>query len=310
VSDFLAEMAGLSAARCAAARARVSEAELRARLAAMPRAGGIRVEGFSLIAEVKTASPSEGVIASGGRDGANGEAKGSRVVEQARAYAGVEGVCAISVLTEPTRFGGTLEDLGACAAGVGGMRGMASGGGGGVGGVPCMRKDFLVEAYQVLEARAWGAAGVLVIVRMLSDGVLAEMLATADELGMFTVIEAFDEADLERAGRLLEGAGEHGLEARAPRTEAAGQRRGPRLVGVNTRDLVTLRVEPGRLERLAGRFPPGCVRVAESGLSTAEDAARVAGMGYGAALVGTALMRSADPAGLARAMVRAGRFLA
>jgi indole-3-glycerol phosphate synthase len=286
VSDFLASMAASSAARCAEAKSRVSERALRERVAGMTPVPALRLGVFSLIAEVKTASPSEGRIA-GGDGGALGDS--ALVVEQARAYAAA-GASAISVLTEPTKFGGSLEHLAACAAAVGGG---LSGGVSGEIGTPCMRKDFVVEPYQVLEGRAFGAGGVLVIVRMLEDAVLRAMLEMADELGMFTVIEAFGEPDLARAGELL---------ARVP--ARAGQ---ARLVGINTRDLVTLKVEPDRLERLAGKFPPGCVRVAESGLATAEDAARVAALGYGAALVGTALMRAADPAGLAAAMLEAGR---
>lgn len=283
MSDFLASMAASSAARCAEAKSRVSERALRERVAGLMPVPALRLGEFSLIAEVKTASPSEGRIA--GSDG-GALADSALVVEQARAYAAA-GVSAISVLTEPTKFGGSLEHLAACAAAVGGgLNGAMS--------TPCMRKDFVVEPYQVLEGRAFGAGGVLVIVRMLEDAALRAMLELADELGMFTVIEAFDERDLARAGELL---------ARVP--ARAGQ---ARLVGINTRDLVTLKVEPDRLERLAAKFPPGCVRVAESGLATPADAARAAGMGYGAALVGTALMRSADPAGLAAAMLEAGRL--
>lgn len=277
MSDFLASMAASSAARCAAARSRHDEATLRARIADLPAAPPLRLGRFALIAEVKTASPSEGRIAAGAAEAAR---DAESVVAQARCYAGVPGVAAVSVLTEPTAFGGALGHLEACAASAGRL------------GVACMRKDFLVEPYQVVEGRAHGAGGVLVIVRMLEDAVLRAMLETADDLGMFTIIEAFDERDLERAAALLERA-----PARADR---------PRLVGVNTRDLVTLRVDGSRLERLAGAFPPGCVRVAESGLATPEDAARVAGLGYSAALVGTALMRAAEPAGLAAAMLAAG----
>jgi indole-3-glycerol phosphate synthase len=277
VSDFLASMAALSRARCEAALAKDSRAALRARAEAAGPAPALRWGRFGLIAEVKSASPSEGAIAPGG-------------VERAAAQAGVyarAGVSAVSVLTEPSSFGGSLEHLRACVAAAGGV--------GGERGTACMRKDFLVDVLQVDEARAAGAGGVLVIVRMLSQGVLEEMIDRADELGMFTLIEAFDEEDLSRAGLLVER-----------RRRRGADRRVASLVGVNTRDLVTLRVEPDRLERLAGRFPGGCERVAESGLSTPADAALVAGLGYGGALVGTALMRAGDAGALARAMIEAG----
>ena len=284
--DFLAAMAAASAKRSAAGRSAVPERELRRRAEAAGAVLPLRLGAFGLIAEVKTASPSEGVIARDERRATSDETgAGGVVVAQARAYAAA-GVAAISVLTEPSRFGGEPGHLVAAAGAVRGA------------GVPCMRKDFLVDPYQVIEARAWGAGGVLLIVRMLEDAVLRAMLETADGLGLFTLLEAFDERDLERAGELL---------GRVPGGAGRAVHGGPvRLVGVNTRDLVTLKVEPERLERLVGRMPAGVPRVAESGLATAEDAGRVAGMGYDAALVGTALMRSAEPARLAAAMVAAG----
>jgi indole-3-glycerol phosphate synthase len=115
------------------------------------------------------------------------------------------------------------------------------------------------------------------------------MLAVAREQGLFVLLEAFDEPDLERAGALV-GTG----------------RAGDVLVGVNTRDLRTLAVDPGRLEALAPRMPKGVRAVAESGILTPGDAARAAALGYTLALVGTALMRSDDPAGLARQMIESG----
>lgn len=156
-----------------------------------------------------------------------------------------------------------------------------------------MRKDFLVDTWQVLEARAAGAGGVLVILAMLDDAAVRELLAAAREQGLFVLLEAFDEADLERAARLATD----GPEA-------------PLLVGVNTRDLKTLQVDPLRLAALAPRLPVGLPAVAESGIRTPDDAAAAARLGYRLALVGTALMRSAAPAKLARAMRDAGRAAA
>jgi indole-3-glycerol phosphate synthase len=191
------------------------------------------------------------------------------------------GAAAVSVLTEPSRFDGSLEDLRRASEALAGT------------GVPAMRKDFLVDPWQVLEARACGAGGVLLILAMLDDARAGEMIAAAREQGLFVLLEAFDEADLDRAGALL-----------------ATTSPGEVLVGVNTRDLRTLEVDAGRLEALAPRMPEGAPAVAESGILTPGDAARAALLGYELALVGTALMRSADPAALASQLIEAGRAAA
>jgi len=149
-----------------------------------------------------------------------------------------------------------------------------------------MRKDFLVEPVQVLEARAAGASGVLLITTMLDDAKLRAMIDSAFEHGMFVLLESFDEEDLQRSARLLGGDGRL-------------------LIGVNTRNLRTLEVDGERLHKLAAHLPEATC-VAESGLRVAEDAARVAGWGYSMALVGTALMRSDDPEGLITSMREAG----
>jgi indole-3-glycerol phosphate synthase len=130
---------------------------------------------------------------------------------------------------------------------------------------------------------------------MLGPDRLAELVACAGTLGLFVLIEAFDAEDVAAAAAL------------------ATHWRGPRegfLIGINSRDLRTLEVVPDRLEALAATLPPTRPRVAESGLATAEDAARLARAGYTAALVGTALMSSSDPAVLVRQMVEAGRAAA
>ena len=153
-----------------------------------------------------------------------------------------------------------------------------------------MRKDFLVSPLQVAEARLAGAGGVLLIVRMLSGDTLREMRDLALDMGMFVLLEAFDSEDLARASALL---------GPSPRPD--------QLVGINTRDLRTLDVDPGRLGRLAEGCPSCVPSVAESGLSSPEDAARAATLGYGLALVGSALMRSPSPGLLVRQMRDAGR---
>jgi indole-3-glycerol phosphate synthase len=268
--SFLEQMAAQSAARVRAARADRAEAALLAACRAAPAPPPLRLDRFDLIAEIKRHSPAEGALPAV-----------TDVAARALDY-GAAGAAAVSVLTEPARFGGSLADLGAAACALYPR------------GVPAMRKDFLVAPWQVLEARAAGAGGVLLIVAMLGDQVLEEMIATAREHGLFVLLEAFDEADLERAAKVPGSApGEPLL-----------------LVGVNTRDLRTLAVDAGRLARLAPRLPPGIPAVAESGLHEAADAATAAALGYRLALVGTALMRAANPGQLAAALIAAGRAAA
>ena len=148
-----------------------------------------------------------------------------------------------------------------------------------------MRKDFLVDPYQVLEARAAGAGGVLVIVRMLPRAQLLALLDAAADHGLFVLLEAFGLADLHAARELLA--------ARNPaRTGGGGD---DILIGINSRDLQTLEVMPERFRELAPRLPPDRPAVAESGVATAADAVRMMRLGYRLALIGTALMIRDDP---------------
>jgi indole-3-glycerol phosphate synthase len=271
--DFLAGMARSSALRAAAARERLSAAELAARAAATPAPPPLRLDGrFDLIAELKLRSPAQGVLAGEAHD------LEARVVAYARGGAAI-----VSVLTEPERFDGSLEHLARASAALRPL------------GVPAMRKDFLVDPYQLLEARAAGAAGALLIVRMLEPGRLGELIAAAEALGLFVLLEAFDAEDVALAAAL------------------AARWRGPReacLIGINSRDLRSLEVVPERLGALAATLPATQPRVAESGLAGPADAARLARAGYTLALVGSALMSAADPAGLVRRMIEAGRAAA
>jgi indole-3-glycerol phosphate synthase len=268
--DFLASMAASSRARSGAAQAQLAERELRARIADLPAVPALTLQSFDLIAEVKLRSPAMGLLKS-----AADEDVGARVASYARA-----GAAAVSILTEPSRFDGKLEDLAA------GSRSLAPLG------VPAMRKDFLVDGYQVLEGRAAGASGVLAILRMLARPDLERLIDTALGLRMFVLLEAFDAADIELAHALV---------------DARRQHRELLLVGVNSRDLVTLKVVPGRLDQLAPLLPQTVKRVAESGVVTPADAARLAACGYDLALVGSALMSAPDPGVLARAMLDAAR---
>lgn len=271
MSDFLASMAESSRRRVEAARRARSDAQVLQAAQATPAPPALRLsaQGFDVIAEVKLRSPAVGQLADGHTD----------VAARATAYARA-GAAAVSVLTEPDRFEGSLQHLEQASAALRGS------------GVPAMRKDFLVHPRQVAEARLAGAGGILIIVRMLSRAELDALIEAAAALGLFVLIEAFDAADLAVAAELV----------------AAHRGRGvPLLVGINSRDLVTLKVVPGRLEELAGGLPAGVPRVAESGLADAADAARLARAGYQLALVGSALMRAPDPAALLAAMLAAGR---
>ena len=157
-----------------------------------------------------------------------------------------------------------------------------------------MRKDFLVEPEQIVEARGVGASGVLLIATMLSDAKLSDMLACAFDHDMFVLLETFDVDDLKRVANVLD------YPMHQDRAE-----RGQFLIGVNTRNLRTLEVDAGRLQQLAPSLP-NAKCVAESGLHSARDATTAASLGYQLVLVGTALMRSDDPSMLIADMRAAG----
>jgi indole-3-glycerol phosphate synthase len=220
----------------------------------------------AVIAEMKRRSPSAGAI--------RGDASASTT---ARVYADA-GAAAISVLTDADYFGGALADLEAVAAATR---------------VPLLRKDFTIEAVQVYEARAAGAAAVLLIVRILDDDLLRELRLLAESLGMAALVEAHDAAEIERA--VASGA---------------------RIIGINNRDLATFETDLGVTEQLAplvrysanlSKHAP--ILVGESGIRTAADVRRLAAAGVDAVLVGESLMRASDPAAALRELagvVRAG----
>ena len=224
------------------------EAGSRARPPSLSRA--LRRDRVALVAELKRRSPSAGVI----RDDLDPR-------ERASLYAG-HGAAAISVLTDPAHFGGSIEDLRAAASRVE---------------VPLLRKDFILDELQVIEARAAGAAAVLLIVRALPPARLEALLACAGAVGLEAVVEVHTATELERA-----------LDA------------GASIVGVNSRDLDTFRIDVAGAWELLGRVPADRVALAESGMRGLEDVERAAGAGADAVLVGTALSVASDPAGLLR----------
>lgn len=242
----------------AARRAALPDAALEARARAAPPARGFEAAlspaggPLRVIAEVKRASPSAGAIDAG-----------LDAPAQARRYAAA-GAAAISVLTDGPGFGGSLEDLAAVRAAVD---------------VPLLRKDFVVDRYQLLEARAHGADAALLIVAALDAATLARLLAEAGALGLAALVEVHDAAEVEVA--LAAGA---------------------RIVGVNNRNLATMQVDLATSERLLPGLPEGVRGVAESGVRTAEDARRLRRAGAANLLVGEALVRAADPGALLREM--------
>jgi len=277
-ADFLQQMAESSRERVRVAQAQRSSAEVLAlaKATAEPPALVANAGGFDLIAEVKLRSPAAGQL-KGGDENVN-----ARVTSYASA-----GAAAISVLTEPSRFDGSMDHLQSAARALAPLR------------VPAMRKDFLVDPYQVIEARAAGAGGVLVILRMLARDQLDPLIEQALTLNLFVLLEAFDEQDIGLATSLVS--------KYAQAANVDGRTR--LLVGINCRDLATLKVVSGRLESLAPLLPATVPRVAESGVGSAEDARRVAAVGYEFALVGSALMSAPDPTALARDMLSAGRAI-
>jgi indole-3-glycerol phosphate synthase len=274
MSGFLDAMAEASAQRVAQAvrRESLGALELRAKAAAPSAPLRLSAAGFDVIAELKLRSPAIGQLGSQ-RDDWLG-----RVTAYARG-----GAAAVSVLTEPHRFDGSLEHLRKASEVLQPLN------------VPAMRKDFLVDPYQVLEARAAGAGGVLVIVRMLPPERILTLLDAAAEHSMFVLLEAFDAADLEIAREVL-----------AARTRSA-QAADLVLVGINCRDLQTLQVVPERFSTLAPLLSSRWPAVAESGVASGSDARRMQRLGYRLALIGTALMTHDDPAQLLREIFAATR---
>jgi indole-3-glycerol phosphate synthase len=257
MSDILAEIAAYKRVDVAARKAARPVVDtgavspprgFRAALADASGAGRL-----ALIAEIKKASPSKGLI--------RADFDPSSL---ARAYQAGGAAC-LSVLTDAPSFQGHDSYLTSARTATN---------------LPCLRKDFLVDPWQVAESRALGADAILVILAMVDDACGRDLMAEARRLGMDALVEVHDADEMDRAGWL-----------------------GADLVGVNNRNLRTFTTDLAITERLAATTPPGALLVTESGIATAEDAARLARSGARAMLVGESLMRNADVESATRALL-------
>lgn len=217
--------------------------------------GALSVDGVSVIAEIKRASPSKGLIA-----------PHLDAVLQAKAYQ-AGGAAAISVLTEPQWFHGTLDDLVAVSEL----------------GTPTLRKEFIVDPYQVFEARAAGASAVLLIVAALDHAQLTELYDTAIATGLDVLVEVHDEHEAEVAVNV-----------------------GAQIIGVNARDLRSFTLDPTGFARVQRMLPANVISVAESGVKTVQDVVTYASQGADAILVGEQFVRAADPQAAVAEFVAAG----
>jgi indole-3-glycerol phosphate synthase len=261
VADILAEICARTRDTVARRKAERSQAAVEAAAAAAPPVRGFRAAlaarqaagGYGLIAEIKKASPSAGLIR-----------PDFDPAGLARAYEEGGATC-LSVLTDEPYFQGRDEHLVAARAACK---------------LPVLRKDFMVDPWQIAESRALGADCVLLIMAVLDDKTALDMAQDARRYGMDALVEVHDAAELERAARLETG-----------------------FIGINNRDLKTLRTDLAVTERLVPRAPKGTMLVCESGIGGAEDVERMARAGAKSFLVGESLMRAPDVAAAVRALI-------
>jgi indole-3-glycerol phosphate synthase len=260
MTDKLQEICDAKRIEVAARKQAASLADLDTRAAARTPPRGFRAaleakarSGFALIAEIKKASPSKGLIR-----------EDFQPADHARAYAAGGAAC-LSVLTDAPYFQGHEDYLIAARAACD---------------LPVLRKDFMVDPWQVAEARSIGADAILVIVAALGDAQMAEIEAAALERGMDVLVEVHNEAEVERAIRLRS-----------------------RLIGVNNRDLKRFVTDIAVTERLAPLMPEGTLLVSESGINSHADLIRLSTCGARTFLVGESLMRQADVTAATRALL-------
>jgi indole-3-glycerol phosphate synthase len=222
-----------------------------------PFGTALRRPHVSVIAEIKRASPSKGSIN-----------PGLSVSDQARAYER-GGAAAISILTEPTRFGGSNDDLAAAGATTD---------------LPLLKKDFHVDPLQIIEAKSIGASAALVIVRAVPPPRLRELLDVGRSIGIEILVEIRDERELDLALAF-----------------------GAQIIGVNNRDLESLVIDPETAPRLLPLIPAEIVAIAESGMKTADDVKRVAAAGADSVLIGSELSASANPEAAVRSLISVKR---
>lgn len=260
MTDKLTEICNTKREEVAARKPLASLSDLAARAAQQTAPRGFRAaleakaaNGFALIAEIKKASPSKGLIR-----------PDFHPADHARAYQAGGAAC-LSVLTDAPYFQGHEDYLIAARAACD---------------LPVLRKDFMVDPWQVAEARAIGADAILIIVAALDDALMAEIEAAALELGMDVLVEVHNEDEMERASRLKS-----------------------RLIGVNNRDLKRFVTDIGTTERLAPLAPEGTLLVSESGINSHADLLRLAPCGARTFLVGESLMRQSDVTAATRALL-------
>jgi len=264
--NFLEEMASLSMQRLEKNKAKQSEESLLRACEEIARTSFKEIQSeFVFITEIKKSSPSLGEISQ----------TEFNLFKQAEVYVNA-GTNVISVLTEPTKFSGSLQDLDDVSKAFSNT--------------PTMRKDFLVEPYQISEAFINGASGVLLITAMLDDKMLRMMIDRAIQHQMFVLLESFDEEDLRRSKSII---------------SAYDSLSSNILLGVNCRDLRTLDVSFSRFEELSRLIPKDVICIAESGITEASEIEVVSQLGYSGALIGTSLMQSENPDQLLEEMILA-----